>query len=87
MPITNQQIAGHAVLRQMYDDSYFPDHVVEAYVILNGTVLPIDRIAADRPYYSGKEKHHGMNVQVLADPTGRDAWSGSRTHCREPRTT
>lgn len=38
----------------------------KAYVILDGTVLPIDRIAADRPYYSGKKKHHGMNVQVLA---------------------
>ncbi|RAJ70395.1 hypothetical protein K377_07970, partial [Streptomyces sp. PsTaAH-137] len=25
----------------------------KAYVILDGTVLPIDRIAADRPYYSG----------------------------------
>ncbi len=30
----------------------------KAYVILDGTLLPIDRIAADRPYYSGKKKHH-----------------------------
>ncbi|MFJ5834657.1 DUF5713 family protein [Streptomyces sp. NPDC093089] len=29
MPITNQQVVGHAFLRQMYDDSYFPDHVVD----------------------------------------------------------
>ncbi|CAL9637725.1 hypothetical protein SUDANB60_06219 (plasmid) [Streptomyces sp. enrichment culture] len=29
MPITNQQVAGHAFLQQMYDDSYFPDHVVD----------------------------------------------------------
>ncbi|MEU3749010.1 MULTISPECIES: DUF5713 family protein [Streptomyces] len=29
MPITNQQVAGHAFLRQMYADSYFPDHVVD----------------------------------------------------------
>ncbi|WP_435839337.1 transposase family protein [Streptomyces brevispora] len=43
----------------------------KAYVILDGTVPPIDRIAADQPYYSGKKKHHGMNVQVLADPAGR----------------
>ncbi|GAB3953447.1 transposase family protein [Streptomyces sparsus] len=42
----------------------------EAYVILDGTVLPIDGIAADQPYYSGKKKYHGMNVQVLADPAG-----------------
>ncbi|MEW2094529.1 transposase family protein, partial [Streptomyces sp. NPDC007168] len=35
----------------------------------------IDRIAAGRPYYSGKKKHHGMNVQVLADPAGRLIWA------------
>ncbi|MBB4986571.1 DUF5713 family protein [Streptomyces nymphaeiformis] len=29
MPITNQQVAGHSFLRKMYDDSYFPDHVVD----------------------------------------------------------
>ncbi|MGX1367733.1 hypothetical protein RKD19_003092 [Streptomyces canus] len=46
----------------------------KAYVILDGTVLPIDRIAADQPYYSGKKKHHGMNLQVLADPAGRLIW-------------
>ncbi|WP_318217376.1 transposase family protein [Streptomyces sp. SCL15-6] len=47
----------------------------KAYVILDGTLLPTDRIAADRPYYSGKKKHHGMNVQVLADPAGRLIWA------------
>lgn len=25
----------------------------KAYVILDGTVLPVDRTAADQPYYSG----------------------------------
>ena len=25
----------------------------------------------DRPYYSGKHKTHGLNVQVIADPAGR----------------
>ena len=29
MPITNQQVAGRAFLRQLYADSYFPDHVVD----------------------------------------------------------
>ncbi|MFD9100286.1 DUF5713 family protein [Streptomyces virginiae] len=29
MPITNQQLGGHEFLQQMYDDSYFPDHVVD----------------------------------------------------------
>ncbi|MFF2640268.1 transposase family protein [Streptomyces niveus] len=47
----------------------------KAYVILDGTVLPIDHIAAGRPYYSGKKKAHGMNVQVLADPAGRLIWA------------
>ncbi len=47
----------------------------KAYLLLDGTLLPIDRIAADRPYYSGKHKRHGMNVQVLADPFGRLLWA------------
>lgn len=47
----------------------------KAYPILDGTLLPIDRIAADRPYYSGKHKRHGMNVQILADPAGKLLWA------------
>ncbi|WP_267717326.1 transposase family protein [Streptomyces sp. CoH17] len=47
----------------------------KAFVILDGTLLPIDRIAADRPFYSGKHKKHGMNVQVIADPHGRLLWA------------
>ncbi|MFD8847582.1 transposase family protein [Streptomyces sp. NPDC059604] len=47
----------------------------KAFVILDGTLLPIDRIAADRPFYSGKHKKHGMNVQVLTDPLGRLLWA------------
>ena len=31
----------------------------KAFMILDGTLLPIDRIAADTPYYSGKHKRHG----------------------------
>ncbi len=49
----------------------------KAYVVLDGTVLPIDRIAADRPSYSGKKRHHGMNVQVLIDPRGRLLWASN----------
>ncbi|MFB7463156.1 transposase family protein [Streptomyces sp. NPDC056224] len=37
-------------------------------------MLPIDRIAADRPYYSGKRKYHGLKVQALADPASHLAW-------------
>ncbi|MDQ0945762.1 transposase family protein [Streptomyces sp. V1I1] len=47
----------------------------KAFVILDGTLLPIHRIAADTPYYSRKHKRHGMNVQVLADPFGRLLWA------------
>ncbi|MFB7224454.1 transposase family protein [Streptomyces sp. NPDC056227] len=47
----------------------------KAFVILDGTLLPIDRIAAHTPYYSGKHKRHGMNVQVLTGPFGRLLWA------------
>ncbi|MFF0430146.1 transposase family protein [Streptomyces sp. NPDC004520] len=47
----------------------------KAFVILDGTLLPIDRIAVDTPYYSGKHKRHGMNVQVLTDPFGQLLWT------------
>lgn len=43
----------------------------KAFVLLDGTLLPIDRIAADLSFYSGKHNKHGMNVQILADPSGR----------------
>ncbi|KOG35897.1 transposase family protein, partial [Streptomyces viridochromogenes] len=46
----------------------------KAFAILDGTLLPIDRIAADTPYCSGKHKRHGTNVQVLTDPFGRLLW-------------
>ncbi len=45
-----------------------------AYVIIDGTLIPIDRIAADRPFYSGKHKHHGVNLQVIASPDGMLLW-------------
>jgi hypothetical protein len=39
-----------------------------AYVVLDGTLIPVDRVAADRPFYSGKHRKHGMNLQVIASP-------------------
>jgi DDE superfamily endonuclease/Helix-turn-helix of DDE superfamily endonuclease len=45
-----------------------------AYMVLDGTLIPIDRVAADRPLYSGKHKKHGMNLQVIATPTGEIIW-------------
>src|SRR5438046_744428 len=45
-----------------------------AYVVLDGTLIPVDRVAADRPFYSGKHKKHGMNLQVIASPGGDIVW-------------
>ncbi len=57
----------------------------KALAILDGTLLPIDRIAADRPYYSGKHRKHGMNVQVLTDPFGKLIWAFAGPGRRGPR--
>jgi DDE superfamily endonuclease/Helix-turn-helix of DDE superfamily endonuclease len=45
-----------------------------AYVIIDGTLIPIDRVARDKPFYSGKHKRHGMNLQVIASPDGDVLW-------------
>lgn len=46
-----------------------------AYLIVDGTLIPIDRVAADRPFYSGKHQRHGMNIQVIATPDGDIVWT------------
>ena len=55
-----------------------------AFAILDGTLIAIDRVADQRPYYSGKHKRHGVNVQVIADAAGRLIWASAalpgRTH-------
>ena len=45
-----------------------------AYLVIDGTLIPIDRVAADRPFYSGKHRKHGMNLQVIASPDGDIVW-------------
>jgi len=50
-----------------------------AYVIIDGTLIPVDRVAADRPFYSGKHKRHGVNVQVIASRTARSC--GCQANC------
>jgi DDE superfamily endonuclease/Helix-turn-helix of DDE superfamily endonuclease len=45
-----------------------------AYLVIDGTLVPIDRVAADRPFYSGKHRRHGMNLQVIATPGGGIVW-------------
>jgi hypothetical protein len=37
-------------------------------------LILIDRLAADRPFYSGKHHRHGMNLQVIAAPDGEIVW-------------
>jgi hypothetical protein len=46
-----------------------------AYAVLDGTLIAIDRVAADRPFYSGKHKRNGMNLQVIASPSGDILWA------------
>ena len=58
-------------LRQAVRDAKKAGH---AYVIVDGTLIPIDRVAADRPFYSGKHKKHGMNLQVIASLAGDILW-------------
>jgi hypothetical protein len=54
------------------------------FVIVDGTLIPTDRIRADEPYYSMKHRMHGMNVQVIARPDGTPLWfsraTPGRTH-------
>jgi len=42
--------------------------------VIDGTLVPIDRVAADRPFYSGKHHKHGMNLQVIGSPSGNIVW-------------
>ena len=51
-----------------------------SYLVLDGALIPVDWVAADRPFYSGKHKKHGMNLQVIASPGGDIVWvSGALT--------
>jgi len=43
-------------------------------VIVDGTLIACDRLAADRPFYSGKHKRHGMNIQIVTAPDGELPW-------------
>ena len=42
--------------------------------MIDGTLIPIERVAADRPSYSGKHHRHGMNLQVIASADGDILW-------------
>lgn len=53
-------------------------------VLADATLIPIDRVADQAPYYSGKHRRHGMLILVLAGPQGQLLWCskayGARTH-------
>src|SRR5262249_3266572 len=49
-------------------------HAGYAFVVIDGTLIPVDRVAADRPFYFGKHRKHGMNLQVIASPAGEILW-------------
>jgi hypothetical protein len=46
----------------------------DAFVVIDGTLIPIGRMAADRLFYSGKHRRHGMNLQVITCPDGDILW-------------
>jgi hypothetical protein len=48
--------------------------VTAAEAPIDGTLIPIDRIAVNRPFYSGKYKRQGVNWQVIASPDGTILW-------------
>jgi hypothetical protein len=45
-----------------------------AYLVIDGTLISIDRVAADRPFYCSEHRRHGMNLQVIASPDGEIVW-------------
>jgi len=50
-------------------------HAGHAFVVIDGTLIPIDRVVADRLFYSGKHRKHGMNLQVvIASPQEDILW-------------
>jgi hypothetical protein len=41
---------------------------------LTPPLILVGRLAADRPFYSGKHRKHGMNLQVISSPDGDIVW-------------
>jgi hypothetical protein len=63
-----------------------------SHVIVDGTVIRIDRLHVPGPngadlWWSGKHKHHGGNVQVVAAPDGWPLWTSDVRPGREHDTT
>jgi hypothetical protein len=45
-----------------------------ACVVIDGTLIPIGRVAADRPFCSGRHHRHSMSLPVIAAPGGEIVW-------------
>jgi L-asparagine oxygenase len=54
-----------------------------AYAILDGTLIPIDRVRDQKPRYSGEHQRHGVTVRVIAAVAGRLVWDGVRADVRD----
>ena len=63
------------------------------HVILDGTLIPTDRISTPGPtrgvdlWWSGKHRHHGGNIQVVSAPDGWPLWTSPVRPGREHDTT
>ena len=47
--------------------------------MIDGTLIPIARVVADRPFYSGKHRKHEMNLQVIGSAAADDLWCAGRS--------
>jgi hypothetical protein len=62
-------------------------------VILDGTLIPTDRISTPGPtrgvdlWWSGKHRHHGGNIQQVSAPDGWPLWTSPVRPGREHDTT
>lgn len=56
----------------------------EAYVLVDGTLAPCDRVGDGRADYSGKHRRHGVNLQIITGASGNLLWVSrplpGRTH-------
>ena len=64
-----------------------------SHVILDGTLIPTDRISTPGPtrgvdlWWSGKHRHHGGNIQEISAPDGWPLWTSDVRPGREHDTT
>lgn len=82
--MTNQLVAGHTFLREMYQDSYFPDHIVDRGAAILQRLC--ERVEAEQP--SDLEALYALTQAAteefnLLDAEFAAAGSGIETTARE----